>query len=81
VVYLAIAANFARELTEDQFAEPRRASRRAPEGGAPKGAVRTGSAADGEATLRPFSPRARSGSRPSATRLGRTLSRLAQVRG
>jgi hypothetical protein len=87
VVDLAIAANFVRELTEEQFEEPRpKAHRRAREGGAPKGAVRKdavrrGHAGGAEATLRPFSPRARSGSRLAATRLGRTLSRLAQVRG
>jgi hypothetical protein len=71
VVDLAIAANFARELTEDQFAEPRRkANRQAPAGGAPKGAVRTDAGRKGAV-------------RTHAVRKGarRTLSRLAQVRG
>jgi hypothetical protein len=82
VVDLAIASNFARELTENQFAEERRRGRR----GAP--ASRGANAA--ETTVR-RSDRAQArrqqdtSSRRSAgfgiSRLGRTLARLAQVRG
>jgi hypothetical protein len=66
VVDLAIAANFARELTEEQFAEQRRTQRpRAAANG-----TEHGSAAG------PRESRERKG-----TRLRRTLGRLAHVRG
>jgi hypothetical protein len=64
VVDLAIASNFARELTEEQFAEPRGRHRRTAAPG------RTG-----DGTVRATRKSVR------ATRVGRTLSRLAQVRG
>jgi hypothetical protein len=74
---LGIAANFARELTEEQFAEPRRRPRRttatvrAPRASVPGGmsAARRQDRTGGR------------GVRFGATRVGRTLARLAQVRG
>lgn len=66
MVDLAIAANFARELTEEQFAEQRRTQRR----GAPANRTANGSA-----------PAPRESSQRKATRMRRTLGRLAQVRG
>jgi hypothetical protein len=66
VVDLAIAANFARELTEEQFAEQRRTSRR---GARANPAQETSAAAPRESRER------------KPTRMRRTLGRLAQVRG
>jgi hypothetical protein len=66
VVDLAIAANFARELTEDQFAEPRRTQQR---GAAANGSEKRFAAAPSESRER------------KPTRMRRTLGRLAQVRG
>jgi hypothetical protein len=66
VVDLAIAANFARELTEQQFAEQRRTRGR--------GAA-TNRTANGSAPAPRESPERKS------TRMRRTLGRLAQVRG
>jgi hypothetical protein len=107
MVDLAIAANFVRELTEEQFAEQRRSRRRsAPTGGRPGAAgpateatgrraqvaagrpepAASGAAAGTNASRaqtaagRP-EPAASRGGRFAATRLGRTLSRLVQVRG
>ena len=65
MVDLAIAANFVRELTEDQFAPQQRVRRRN---------AAAHSAANG---ADPAPPRARR----DMTRMGRTLARLAQVRG
>jgi hypothetical protein len=97
VVDLAIAANFARELTEEQFAEPRRAPRRDPTARAP-GASDRAASASGPAARAP-SGRVTGASGPAAparTRraaaagdtgrfvarpIARVLSRLAQVRG
>lgn len=82
MVDLAIAANFVRELTEEQFAEERRRTRR----GAPasRGANRAPAAV--RTSDRPQAPRrqgtpARRGAGVGATRLRRTLARLVQVRG
>ena len=66
MVDLAIAANFARELTEEQFAEQRRTQRR----GAAANRTANGSA-----------PAPRESRERKATRMRRTLGRLAQVRG
>ena len=66
MVDLAIAANFVRELTEDQFAEPRRPQRRRP------AAHR---AENG------FAPAPSESRDRKPTRMRRTLGRLAQVRG
>jgi hypothetical protein len=66
VVDLAIAANFVRELTEEQFAEPRRASRR---GAQANRATQVPSQAPREVGERKSSP------------WRRTRGRLAQVRG
>jgi hypothetical protein len=66
VVDLAIAANFVRELTEEHFAEPPRAQRR---GGAANRTEKGSAPAPREARER------------KATRMRRTLGRLAQVRG
>ena len=66
MVDLAIAANFARELTEEQFAVQRRTQRR---GGAAN-RVTTGSA-----------PAPRESRERKSTRMRRTLGRLAHVRG
>jgi hypothetical protein len=79
MVDLAIASNFARELTEDQFAAERRPARR----GAPSRG--TNGAAVGTSDRRP-APRRQGTPAPrragfGATRLGRTLARLVHVRG
>jgi hypothetical protein len=66
MVDLAIAANFVRELTEEQFAEQRRAQRRR---AAANGTEKGSAAAPRESRER------------KATRMRRTLGRLAQVRG
>jgi hypothetical protein len=66
MVDLAIAANFVRELTEEQLAEPRRSSRR---GAQANRATQVPSGARREARERKFSP------------WRRTRGRLAQVRG
>jgi hypothetical protein len=66
VVDLAIAAIFARDLTDEQFAEQRRTQRR----GAPASRTAMGSA-----------PAPRESDERKATRMRRTLGRLAQVRG
>jgi hypothetical protein len=66
VVDLAIAANFARELTEEQFAEQTRTQRRR-------------AAANGTENVSAAAPREARGRK--ATRMRRTLGRLAQVRG
>jgi hypothetical protein len=79
MVDLAIAANFVRELTEEQFAEERRRGAPASRGADGAGpAVRTSD--------RPQAPRrqdtkARRGAGRGATLLGRTLARLGHVRG
>lgn len=66
MVDIAIAANFARELTEEQFAEQQRVQRR----NAAKNRTANG-----------FEPAPRASRRAERTRVGRTLARLAQVRG
>jgi hypothetical protein len=66
MVDLAIAANFVRELTEEQFAESRRTQRRG-------AAANRG--ANGPA------PAPRESRERKSTRMRRTLGRLAQVRG
>jgi hypothetical protein len=66
MVDIAIAANFARELTEDQFAEQKRVQRRN------RAASRTASGSD---------TAAREARVAKKTRIGRTFARLAQVRG
>jgi hypothetical protein len=80
MVDLAIASNFARELTEEQFEVERRPARR----GAPasRGANEAGATArtsGGQAPRRRGTPARRGAG--GATRLGRTLARLVQVRG
>ena len=65
MVDLAVAANFVRELTEEQFAEPRRRPRRAV-------------AANGASE--PAAPASQARER-KPSRMRRTLGRLAQVRG
>jgi hypothetical protein len=82
MVDLAIASNFARELTEEQFAEDRRRGR----GGAPAGRGSNGvetsvRRSDRAQASRRQDTAARGGLGFGATRLGRTLARLAQVRG
>jgi hypothetical protein len=84
MVDLAIAANFARELTEEQFAEQRRAARRtAPSTREPNGAgaAARGPGRDVRAAARRPDARAPRGAVFGATRVGRALSRVAQVRG
>ena len=66
MVDLGIAANFVRELTEEQFAEPRRTRR-------PSGAAKR--------ATKESVPTAREPGRGKATGVRRTLARLAQVRG
>jgi hypothetical protein len=66
VVDLAIAANFVRELTEEQFAEQRRTRR--PNGAANRPAQES-------------APAAREPGRGRTTGMRRTLARLAQARG
>jgi hypothetical protein len=66
MVDIAIAANFARELTEDQFAQPRPVQRRH------AAADHTANGAD---------PARSASRRAERTRVGRTLARLAHVRG
>jgi hypothetical protein len=66
MVDLAIAANFVRELTEDQFAQQQRGRRRTAAANRP----RAGS-----------DPALRASGRAERTRMVRTLARLAQVRG
>ena len=66
MVDLAIAANFARELTEEQFAEQKRTQRR-------------GAAAN--YTAKGSVPAPRESRERKTTRMRRTLGRLAQVRG
>jgi hypothetical protein len=101
MVDLAIAANFVRELTEEQFAEPRQNAgrqrqnagrqrqnagrhpaneRRAANGGAAPlfPANRSATAANESG---PEDATGKRGTRDEATRLRRTLARLAQVRG
>jgi hypothetical protein len=67
---LAIAATFVREMTEDQFAAPR----------GPRGA-RAGTAPARQDAPSPRRAGARRRGATGGTRIGRTLSRLAQVRG
>lgn len=84
MVDLGIAANFVRELTEEQFAEPRRRPRRtAAPGGTGDGTVRaTRASVSGDTPAATRNDRTGGrGLRFGATRVGRTLSRLAQVRG
>jgi hypothetical protein len=66
VVDAAIAANFIRELTEDQFAQQQRVQRR-------------NAAASRTAQRSDAAPQA--SGRKEATRMGRAFARLAQVRG
>jgi hypothetical protein len=66
MVDMAIAANFVRELTEDQFSQQPRVQR----GNAAANRAATGS---GQA--------ARESDRRETTRMGRTLARLVHVRG
>jgi hypothetical protein len=66
VVDLAIAANFVRELTEDQFAQQQRGRRRAATANRP--------AAGSD-------PAPRESGRVERRRMARTLARLVQVRG
>jgi hypothetical protein len=80
---LAVAANFVRELTEEQFAEPRRRRRTAAPGRTGDGAARvTRASARGDTpAARPHDRAGGRGVRFGATRVARTLSRLVQVRG
>jgi hypothetical protein len=84
MVDLVIAANFARELTDEQFA-PSCAPRRAQQTHArTSGATRLDAQAKNSANT--ASPRGTSGTtsgrgRLAATPLGRVVSRLVQVRG
>ena len=89
MVDLAVAANFVRELTEEQFAEPRRRPRRdAPANGSAERrrvAAANGSAEPGR---RPAANRSAEPAAPASqqrertpSRMRRTLGRLAQVRG
>jgi hypothetical protein len=66
VVDLAIAANFVRELTEEQFAEPRRGPRRGPAE---------------KRSAQPAAPSSQESRERRPNRMRRTLGRLAQVRG
>jgi hypothetical protein len=81
MVDLAIASNFARELTEEQFAEGRgrRTPRRRAAAGAAirptaEAAVRPRGRAD--AAVQPAAP-----ARPARSAFARLMSRLVQVRG
>ena len=66
MVDVAIAANFVRELTEDQFAQQQRVQRRN---------------AAANRTANSSAPAPGPSRRADRTRVGRTLARLAQVRG
>jgi hypothetical protein len=66
MVDLAIAANFVRELTEDQFAEKQR--------------IRSRNAA-AQRSVDGSSASQRASGRTEKTRVRRTIARLAQVRG
>jgi hypothetical protein len=66
MVDMAIAANFVRELTQEQFAEQRQAPRR--RAAASRSAKGSG-------------PAPREAGRGEGTRMRRTLARLAQARG
>jgi hypothetical protein len=96
MVDLGIAAHFVRELTEEQFAEPRRRPRRTAAPGRPgdgtERATRASVRRDASAARRHDRTRGRgerfgatrigrTGERFGATRIGRTLARLANVRG
>jgi hypothetical protein len=82
MVDLAIASNFARELTEEQFAgERRRARREAPAGRGANGASAAVRTSDRHRAPRRQATSARRAAGFGATRLGRTLARLVQVRG
>jgi hypothetical protein len=78
MVDLAIAANFVRELTEDQFAQQQQGRRRTAAANRIAAANRTAAANRPTAGSDP-APRA---SRPvERRRMARTLARLVQVRG
>jgi hypothetical protein len=84
VVDLGIAANFVRELTEDQFREKRDRPRRTAGPKRAAGNARETTSATNRGGGSAATPhRAVTGRRAgfAATRVGRTLSRLAQVRG
>jgi hypothetical protein len=81
VVDLAIASNFARELTEEQFAGDRRARRGAPAGRGSNGVETMARRSDRAQASRRQDGVASPGVGFGATRVGRTLARLAQVRG
>lgn len=92
MVDLAIAANFVRELTEDQFAKQPRARRReapaspqelgSPHRQAHGSPYRQARASGHNAQARDRQAVAEpAGVRPSGTRVGRVLSRLIQARG
>jgi hypothetical protein len=82
MVDLAIAANFVRELTEDQFAEKQRIRRRN------VAAQRTANGSGDTLRASGRTEKTRAGrtektriGRTEKTRIGRTIARLAQVRG
>jgi hypothetical protein len=82
VVDLAIASNFARELTEEQFVEGRRRGRRgAPASRGSNGVDTMVRQSDRAQASRRHDTVSRRGMGFGTTRLGRTLARLAQVRG
>jgi hypothetical protein len=77
MIDLAVAANFVRELTEEQFAEPRRGSRRA---AAANGSAEPGRGPVANRSAEPAAPASQQRER-KPSRMRRTLGRLAQVRG
>jgi hypothetical protein len=95
MVYLAIASSFARELTEEQFAEtrPTRGTRggppvrEAPRGPAPRGRVQPDARETGDGGVRRPAAARRPAARGSggdglaASAIGRVLSRLVHIRG
>jgi hypothetical protein len=73
MVDLAIASNFARELTEDQFSAARRTQRRHPAAGAAsRSTTRTEASSQAAARARSAEPR---------STFARLVTRLVQVRG
>jgi hypothetical protein len=77
MIDLAVAANFVRELTEEQFAEPRRRPRRA---AAANGSAEPGRRPAANRSAEPAAPASQQRER-KPSRMRRTLGRLAQVRG
>jgi hypothetical protein len=86
MVDLAIAANFVRELTEEQFAEQRRIGRRGPAEQRPHASrsaatTRSVNGSDPVHGSGRSEPTRHSRSREETTGLRRALARLAHVRG